>query len=202
MANLVFNYSTMNSGKTLELLRKAFSYNEVNLNVIILKPFCDTKGNNQIVTRLGLKRKVDYLIKEEDSILELLKNDLDNVSCIFVDEAQFLNSNQIDELYYISKFYNIEVFCYGLRDNFKMQLFDGSKRLFEVADELVSYDSRCKCGNNAKFSARKVNGEYVNEGDEVLIDGSSSDVVYEPICGECYLKKVKKLTNQNILRRK
>lgn len=198
MSKLHFKYATMNSGKTIDLIRTAYNYEENNAKVLILKPKIDTKGDNKISSRIGLERKVDYLISYDESILDVLKGKLDDVKCIFVDEAQFLSKVQIDELNLITKSCNIPVLCYGLRVNFKNELFKGSERLMEVADELEPLFTLCECTEIARFVGRKVNGEYTVVGDEILIDGSKEEVEYVPLCGKCYLKKVKKIDLDSI----
>ena len=192
MAKLTFRYATMNSGKTLDLIIRAYNYNEINQKIIIMKPKIDSKGNKKIVSRSGLEKDVDFLIDEGDSILELLKEKINNTNTILIDEAQFLSSKQVDELYLITKVFNINVVCYGLRLNFKMEAFDGSKRLLEISENLEEFKSLCECGNTARYVGRKINDEYVLDGEEVVIDGTDN-VKYVPLCGECYLKKVKKI---------
>lgn len=193
MAKLLFKYATMNSGKTIDLMRTAYNYEENNGKVIIIKPKVDTKGNDKIVSRIGIERKVDYLICYDDEINEVLKGKLDGVDAILVDEAQFFSKKQIEDLSILSKVLNIDVICYGLRINFKGELFEGSKKLFEVADSIDELVTLCKCRNIARFVGRKINGEYDLNGPEIIIDGSNKDVEYVPLCKECYLKKVKKI---------
>lgn len=193
MAKLHFKYATMNSGKTIDLIRTAYNYEENDFKTLVIKPKIDSKGDNFITSRVGLERKVDYLIDVDESIIDVLKNNLKDIKCIFVDEAQFLNSKQIDELNLITKAVNIPVIAYGLRVNFKNELFEGSKRLLEVADELESLYTLCECASLARFVGRQINDKYTYEGDEVVIDGSSSSVKYIPLCGKCYMKKVLKL---------
>lgn len=197
MAKLIFKYSTMNSGKTIDLIRTVHNYEENNYKVLVLKPIVDTKGNDNIKTRVGLERKVDFLIKENDSIIELLKGKLENIECIFIDEAQFLKPNQIDELFLITKSVNIPVICYGLRNNFKLESFEGSRRLLEIADTLEEFKTLCYCGDIARYVGRQVNGKYVVEGDEILIDGEK-DVKYIPLCGKHYLENVTKIDLEKI----
>lgn len=189
MAKLIFNYSAMNSGKTMDLLRTAYNYEENGLKVIVMKPSIDTKGGNKIVTRVGLNRKVDYLIDEDCDVYELLKNKIEGVKCIFVDEAQFLSVDHVNQLFKITKLLDVPVICYGLRTNFKSELFLGSMRLLALADELNEFKSLCCCGNMARFNARRLNGDYLSDGDDILIDGTSK-IEYIPLCGECYLKNV------------
>lgn len=190
MAKLIFKYSTMNSGKTMDLIRTIYNYEENGYKIILLKPFVDSKAGNYIETRAGLKRKVDYLIKNNESIIDILKGNLKNVKCIFIDETQFLNESQIDELFLITKALDIPVICYGLRNNFKMEFFPGSKRLLEIADTLEEFKTLCHCGRVARYVGRKVNGEYALEGDTIVIDGEK-DIEYKPLCGYHYLKEVK-----------
>ena len=193
MAKLHFKYATMNSGKTIDLIRTAYNYEENNAKVLILKPKVDVKGDNKITSRIGLERKVDFLIPYDTNILDILKGKLDDVKCILVDEAQFLSKEQIDGLNLISKAMDIPVLCYGLRVNFKNELFNGSKRLMEVADELEPLFTLCECTEIARFVGRKVNDEYKLDGEEIIIDGTKSNVTYVPLCGKCYLEKVKKI---------
>ena len=195
MAKLNYKYATMNSGKTLDLIRTAHNYEENGFKVIVLKPLIDTKGNKCITSRIGVKREVDFLIGEKEKITEILKGKLNEITCIFVDEAQFLSKSQIDELFLISHMADIEVICYGLRNNFKMESFEGSKRLLETADELEELKTMCHCGKIARFVGRKVNGVYVVDGEEVVIDGEIN-TEYIPLCGECYLKEVKKIEKE------
>ena len=192
MAKLLFKYATMNSGKTVDLIRTAYNYEENGYKVLIIKPSVDTKGGDYITSRIGLKRKVDFLIDATDDIEKVIKKDLKDIRCLFVDEAQFLKRAQVDELFLISKKYDVDVICYGLRNNFKMEAFEGSLRLLEIAEELEELKTMCKCGNIARYVGRKINGKYVSEGDTVVIDGAK-DVLYVPLCGDCYLKEVKKI---------
>lgn len=201
MAKLLFKYATMNSGKTIDLIRTAYNYEENGYKTIILKPLADTKGDDKIVTRIGLERKVDYLVSSTDDVLKILYNKLNDVKCIFVDEAQFLSKKQIDDLFIISKVFDVSVICYALRVTFKMESFEGSKRLFEVSDILEELKTMCSCGHIARYCGRKVDGQFVLDGDDVVIDGTQSNVEYVPLCGDCYLKKVKKLDYEYIKKR-
>jgi len=180
----------MNAGKSIDLIRTAYNYEENGFKVLVLKPLVDTKDGDYISSRVGLKRKADYLI--EGSIFELLKGRLADVNCILVDEAQFLNKSQVDELFIITKALDIPVITYGLRLNFKGEMFEGSKRLTELGDSLSEIATICECGNIARMVGRKVNGKYMIEGSEVLIDGSNDKVEYVPLCGKCYFEKVLK----------
>ena len=189
MAKLIFYYATMNSGKSLDLIRTVHNYRETGRKVLIMKPLVDTKGGGYIKTRAGLSEKCDILIPPGFSILKLMVGNLDEVSCIFIDEAQFLTSKQVNDLFIITKTLNIPVICYGLRTNFKSIEFDGSSRLLALADKLVEFKSLCRCGATARFCGRKVDGKFVTSGDDIMIDGSN-DVEYVALCGDCYVKDV------------
>ncbi|MBR2833329.1 MAG: thymidine kinase [Bacilli bacterium] len=197
MAKLHFKYASMNSGKSIDLLRTVYNYEENGFKVLVLKPKVDTKGKNNIKTRIGLEREVDFLIDENDNIIDLLSHQLKDIASIFVDEVQFLSKDQIDELFIISKAIDIPIICYGLRNNFKMEAFEGSKRLLEIADVLEEFPTLCACGNIARYVGRKHNGNYEEEGEEVIIDGTEQ-YEYVPLCGNCYLTKVKKLDFKTI----
>ena len=193
MSKLYFRYGAMNSGKSTLLLQVANNYEERGMKVVIVKPFVDKKGSDAIVSRIGLSRKVDYLIKDDDNIKSYLKSCYDNkASCVLVDEAQFLNKEHVDELFLFTKKYNIPVICYGLRSDFKTEAFPGSLRLFEIADVIEELYTICRCGKRAKFNGRIVNGEFVSTGSQVAIDGVD-EVQYESLCGKCYLEKVLKI---------
>ena len=134
MAKLYFRYGAMNSGKTTILQQVAYNYEENKKNVIVLKPASDTKGDKKVTSRIGLEREVDYLIYPEESIFN--KVDIEELDCILVDEAQFFMPNQITELFVMTKVYDIPVICYGLRTDYKTNLFPGSERLLALADEI------------------------------------------------------------------
>ncbi len=190
MSKLYFRYGAMNCGKSISLLQVAHNYEECGMNVRILKPKKDLKGGDMVVSRIGNKRKVDYLIEEEDNLKAYLENCYkSNISCILIEESQFLNKEQIDELFLFTKKYDIPVICYGLRSDFKTNVFPGALRLFEVADVLEELYTICRCGQRAKFNARKVNNKFTVSGEQVAIDGIGS-VTYESLCGRCYLEKV------------
>lgn len=192
MAKMHFKYASMNSGKSIDLIRTAHNYEENGYQVIVIKSVLDTKVKDSISSRIGLVRKVDYLLLYSESILEKLKGKLGSVACILVDEAQFLSTNQVNELFIISKACDIPVICYGLRNNFKMESFAGSKKLLETADVLEELTTLCSCGQIARYVGRKVGDRFVLEGDEIVIDGTEN-IEYVPLCGVCYLKRVKKL---------
>lgn len=189
MAKLYFRYGAMGAGKSTMLMQVAHNYEEKGLKVLVVKPSLDTKGEDKLVSRIGIERSVDVLLKEK----ELVSNyKLDDIVCILVDEVQFLKEEQITDLWYLSKEYDIPVVCYGLKVNFKGELFEGSKRLLELSDSLEELITICKCGKKARFNARKVGGKYTLDGNNVIIDGTEN-VEYEALCGKCFLENVVKV---------
>ena len=191
MAKFHFRYGAMNAGKSTILLQTAYNYEEKGKKVVILKPSVDTKGDEKIVSRIGLERKVDYLIGNNDSIISKLGDNISSLSCILVDEVQFLKRKQVDELFYISKMMDIPVIAFGLRTDFKSNGFEGSIRLLELADALEEMPTICRCGRKARFNARKVDGKFTFDGDSIVID-DNSEFEYESLCGTCYIEEQEK----------
>lgn len=188
MSKLYFRYGAMNCGKSSALMQVAHNYEENNKVVRVIKSKIDTKGEDRLSSRIGLERKVDILIEKDESFEKYFDDWNNNVHCLLVDEAQFLSAKQIEELWLVTKMYDIPVICYGLKTDFKSHLFEGSKRLLELADVIEELITICECGKRAKFNTRFVDDKFTLEGDEVLIDGSESNVKYKPMCGKCYIK--------------
>lgn len=191
MSKLYFRYGAMNCGKSAALMQVAYNYESNNKRVFVIKSEIDTKGDNFLESRIGLRRKVDLLLKKNES-LEKYYDEIKKVDCILIDEAQFLEEKTVDELFYIAKRFNVPVICYGLKTNFQGRLFDGSKRIIELADELEELITICKCGKRAKFNGRYVNGTFTIDGDVVKIDGKDETIEYIPLCGKCYLEEKEK----------
>lgn len=200
MAKLEFRYGAMNSGKSMELMRIAYNYFENNKKVTVIKSQIDTKGDKYLISRVGMKRKVDIFLSSHESLFTSEnKACYIDADCILVDEAQFMSPFQIDELWHISKLLDIPVICFGLKTDFRTKVFPGSERLMELADELIELETICACGHKARFNARMINGDFVLNGEQNVIDGSD-DVEYIPLCGECYINKV--LKNKVLVRHK
>lgn len=195
MAKLYFRYGAMNSGKSTALLQAAFNYEERGHRVLLAKPAVDTKGDRSIVSRLGMVRDVDFTITPDDQVLELFERHRTpvieehgrDVSCLMVDEAQFLTREQVDDLLRIALLDDIPVLAYGIRTDFQTVAFAGSRRLLEIAHSLEELKTICRCGRKAIFNGRLVGGRYVFDGDQVAIDGA--EVTYESLCGACYLQE-------------
>ena len=187
MAKLHFKYGAMNSGKSDTLIKTAYNYEERGLTVLVVKPKIDTKGGDSVTARGGHSRKVD-IHADETVDLAVAVGSFPDVVCVLVDEAQFLSEQQISQLYHVAKLQNISVICYGLRADFRTELFPGSKRLLEIADNIEKLPTMCFCGSQAEFNTRKVNGVYVFEGDQLAIEGEGM-VEYDSLCGTCYLSQ-------------
>ncbi|QEO13679.1 thymidine kinase [Agromyces intestinalis] len=195
MAKLYFRYGAMNSGKSTALLQAAFNYEERGHEVLLAKPSVDTKGDREIVSRLGVTREVDFTIGHDDAVLplferqraEVVERTGRDVSCLLVDEAQFLTGDQVDDLLRIALMDDVPVLAYGIRTDFQTVAFAGSRRLLEVAHSLEELKTICRCGRKAIFNGRLIDGRYVFDGDQVAIDGQ--DVTYESLCGVCYLQE-------------
>ncbi|MEA1974069.1 MAG: thymidine kinase [Bacillota bacterium] len=192
MAKLYFRYGAMNCGKSTNLMQVAYNYNERGMKSIVIKPQIDTKGANSVVSRLGINKKIDILINKEMNVFKEIKNKIKNkekIDCILVDEVQFLNTSQIDQLLMIAIKLNIPVIAYGLRTDFKMNGFEGSERLLLIAHSIEELKTICRCGRKAIFNARKINGKFVSDGAQVAIDGENK-VEYESLCSNCYYELV------------
>ena len=193
MAKLYFRYGAMNSGKSTALLQAAHNYEERGQRVVLAKPMVDTKGDRTIVSRLGVSREVNLIIGPATDVVNMIDNEADviarqsgeTISCLLVDESQFLSPRQVDDLFIIAIRRNIPVLAYGIRTDFQTVAFPGSRRLLEIAHSLEELKTICRCGRKAVFNTRKVNGQFVFDGAQVAIDGG--EVTYESLCGECYL---------------
>lgn len=179
----------MNSGKSTALLQVAYNYEERGMRVLIIKPKVDLKADNKVLSRLGVTREVDELIAPQQDIREIVRAGMrgGRIACILVDEVQFLEPEQIDQLFEVSVKSDIPVICYGLRTDFKMQGFPASERLLLIAHEIEELKTICRCGRKAILNGRKLGGKFVFEGSQIAID-EMGDVSYESLCGTCYFK--------------
>ena len=146
MAKLYFRYGAMNSGKTTALMQVAYNYKERGMRVLILKPAVDTKGQDSIVSRLGIICKVDKLVTPEMDVVELVKQDSAEhgaPACVLCDESQFFTPEQAEQLFLVTVDLGIPVICYGLRADFMMRGFPGSTRLLELAHTIEELKTIC-----------------------------------------------------------
>ena len=187
-----------NSGKTTLLLQTAHNYEESNMKVIIVKPRIDTKGNGNIVSRIGIEKKVDVLLKKDDNLFSIVEKKWSDVSCVLVDEAQFLSVEQVDQAMDIVLRLDIPVICYGLRTDFLTNGFPGSTRLLQIAHTIEEMKTICKCGRKAIYNARYIDGCFTDKGSQIAIDGKKH-VTYISMCGKCYLEEKEKIAKQMLL---
>jgi len=195
MAKLYFRYGAMNSGKSTALLQAAFNYEERGQRVLLAKPAIDSKGDDSIVSRLGITRPVDFTVAPDEDIYarfqaeraRVVRESGQDVSCLLVDESQFLSEAQVDDLLRIAIIEDIPVLAYGIRTDFQTVAFPGSRRLLEIAHSLEELKTICRCGRKAVFNGRRVGNRFVFDGDQVAIDGV--EVTYESLCGACYLEE-------------
>lgn len=188
MAKLYFFYGAMNSGKTTRILQCAYNYEEQGMKPIIMKPKIDTKGEGYIVSRIGSKRKVDYLIDSKVNIYDIIVEKYTNVDLIIVDEAQFLTEKQVNQLMDAVIDLDISIMCFGLRTDFLGNSFPGARRLLDIAHELSEVKTICECGHKAMFNVRLIDGKVQTEGDSVAIDGEGK-VTYTVACPRCFRLK-------------
>ena len=185
----------MNSGKSTNMLQAAYNYEERGQQVLLAKPQVDTKGDSDVISRLGVTRQVDFVFSPDADVLlefakqreRVLQDTGLPVSCLLVDEAQFLTETQVDDLLRIAILENVPVLAYGIRTDFQTVAFPGSRRLLEIAHSIEELKTICRCGRKAVFNARKVGDRFTFDGDQVAIDGV--DVTYESLCGACYLEE-------------
>lgn len=195
MAKLYFFYGAMNSGKTTRILQCAYNYEEQGMKPIIMKPKIDTKGEEHIVSRIGAKRKVDYLIEPKINIYDVIVEKYTNVDLIIVDEAQFLTEKQVNQLMDAVIDLDISIMCFGLRTDFMGNSFPGARRLLDIAHELSEVKTICECGHKAMFNVRLIDGKVQTEGESVAIDGEGK-VTYTVACPRCFrLKTHRKFDN-------
>lgn len=182
MAKLYFRHGTVGSAKTLNMLAVAHNYRQQGKEVLLLKPELDVRfGKDQIKSRAGLEMSADVLIRD-DTDLSLL--DFEGVDCILVDEVQFMSPSIIEQLRAISIEKGIPVLCYGLRTDFRSHLFEGTKRLMELADSIEEIKATCHfCNRKSIMNLKHVNGEAVVDGPTIQM---GAEETFLPACYNCY----------------
>ncbi|MDE5726551.1 MAG: thymidine kinase [Duncaniella sp.] len=188
---LYFRYGTMGSAKTALLLTTAYNFEERGMKYVCMKPVIDTReATNVIRSRIGIERECLWIYHNTDlyeTAKELFAKDSRVIDWFLVDEAQFLTADQVDQLARVVDDFGSNVICYGLRTDFKSHLFEGSRRLFEIADTLDEIKSTCTCGRKTIINARiDTNGDMVEEGEQVEIGG---DERYLAVCRKCWRNK-------------
>lgn len=187
---LYFRYGTMGSAKTALLLTNAYNFEERGIAYQCYKPVTDTREEKNVIrSRIGIERECKWIYPETDLYDEISNLGENGVlpDWILVDEAQFLSSVQVDQLARVVDSFGCNVLCYGLRTDFKTNLFEGSRRLFEVADTIDEVKSTCSCGGKTIVNARiDSKGRIITEGEQVEIGGNDK---YIAVCRRCWTNK-------------
>ncbi len=198
---LYFRYGTMGSAKTALLLTTAYNFEERGMTYVCLKPVVDTRDKANIIrSRIGIQRECMWIYPDTDlydMAENLFEQSMTVIDWFLIDEAQFLTAEQVDQLARIVDDFGSNVICYGLRTDFKSHLFEGSRRLFEIADSIDEIKSTCSCGNKTIINARiDKNGDFVEEGAQVEIGG---DDRYIAVCRKCWRNKRIEQSTRNAL---
>ena len=195
MGKLYFNYGAMGAGKSLHLLATAHNFQTQKIPFLIFKSEIDTRDGVGVIHSRALGDRECISITVKDNLYKIISRYYDemfytgyeSLKWILVDEAQFLTSAQVEELAAIADNFGISVICYGLRTDFKTNLFEGSKRLFEIADTIEELKASCYCNSKTIFNARvNKNKEIVTEGEQIEVGG---DDRYVSVCRKCYFQK-------------
>ncbi len=185
---IYFKYGSMNSGKSLELIKVAYNYSENNIIPVVLKPSLDTRSVGFIYSRTGLKLKALEFDCTNILAFEELLNNLDLTSkVILIEESNFIIPEIIDLLVDFAYKNDIKsLMFFGLKNDFRGNLFEGSKRIIELADKIEESTSICWCGKKARQNARIVNGKITKDGETVLVDDDNTQVEYRVLCNYHY----------------
>lgn len=186
MAKLYFRFGTVGSAKTLNLLAVAHNYRQQGKQVYLLKPKLDVRfGAENIKSRAGLEMAADILVTPETDLFEV---DYTGINCLLVDEAQFLSTAIIEQLRDITLKKDIPVICYGLRTDFRTNLFEGTKRLMELADSIEEVKATCHfCNKKSIVNIKHVNGRASVDGPTVDLGAEEK---YYPACIGCYTRQL------------
>ena len=188
---LYFRYGTMGSAKTALLLTSAYNFEERGMKYVCMKPIIDTREKSNVIkSRIGIERECRWIYHDTDLYQlaqDLFEESMTVIDWFLIDEAQFLTTEQVDQLARIVDDYGSNVVCYGLRTDFKSIMFEGSRRLFEIADSIDEIKSTCTCGRKTIINARiDANGDFVEDGAQVEIGG---DDRYIAVCRKCWRNK-------------
>jgi thymidine kinase len=185
MAQLYYRYSTMNAGKSIELIKVAYNYEERGKRVLVFTPAIDDRSGVGIISsRIGIQR--DALpISDETNLLDVFmkENAKETVDCVLVDECQFLRKHHIQELVEIVDSCDVPVLAYGLKNDFRNELFEGSYYMLIYADKIEEIKTICWCGRKATMVARVVDGKFVKEGQQIVVGGLD---MYISLCRKHY----------------
>ncbi len=190
MAKLYFYYSSMNAGKSTTLLQSDYNYRERNMHTCVYTAAIDDRfGVGKVSSRIGISCDAKLFNKETDLFEDIrIADSAKHLDCILVDEAQFLTKQQVFQLSEVVDKLNIPVLCYGLRNDFRAELFEGSQYLLAWADKLVELKTICHCGKKANFVLRlNANGQVMKDGEQIQIGGNES---YISVCRKHYKEKI------------
>ena len=189
MAKLYFKYGAMGSSKTAQALITKFNYEERGMKVWLIKPSKENRDGELVLkSRIGLTATATP-IYDTDDVYEIFKARHSSADVIIADECQFFNTSHINAMRRIVDEIGIPVLCFGLRTDFRTELFEGSKRLFELADSIAEIKTICACGRKATVNARiDSDGEITTEGEQLCLGG---DDKYIALCHSCYSQKIK-----------
>ncbi len=185
MAQLYYRYSTMNAGKSLEAIKVAYNYEERNKRALLMVPAADDRcGTGVITSRVGIQKEAS-IIQDDTNILEFFmeENAKVPIDCVIIDECQFLKGHHVQELTEIVDSFDVPVIAYGLKNDFKNVLFEGSYYMLIYADKIEEIKTICWCGRKATMVARVVNSQFVKEGPQRLIGGND---MYVSLCRKHY----------------
>lgn len=186
MTKIVYKYGCMNSGKSLELIKIAHNYQENGIETLILKPVVDSKLKNKVSSRTGLS--MDAIeIKEDDpsDVLRVLEES--NAKIILIEECNFFTPEVIDAIIDYGYDHNLDtIMFFGIKVDFRGNLFPGSKRVIERSDKIEESTSVCWCGKKARQNGRVVNGKLTKDGPTILVDKKENDVNYVMLCNYHY----------------
>lgn len=187
MSKLIFRYGSMNASKSAQLIMDWYNANQNNKEVLVFKPSLDNRFGETKVASRAIQTEVEAYPISPISMNAMYTMALNsNARVILADEIQFFTKEQIEELALIVDKVGITVIAYGLMTNFKGELFEGSKRLVELADVVERIRSECTlCDKEGLMNARFINGEFAKEGQEILIGAEES---YKVLCRKCYNK--------------
>lgn len=174
MAKVYFYYAAMNAGKSTVLLQSSYNYRERGMHTLLFTPAIDTRFQaGSVHSRIGLSETA-LIFDANDNLLKMTEEHTPKPACVLIDEAQFMTRAQVEQLTDIADFLNIPVLAYGLRTDFRGELFEGSQRLLALADELVELKTICHCGRKASMILRlDREGNVLSEGEQVVIGGNS-----------------------------
>jgi thymidine kinase len=184
MAKLYFYFSAMNAGKSTTLLQSSYNYRERGMQTLLLTPSIDTRYQSGMIhSRIGLSQSA-LIFQKDDDLYQLFIAQHQPYACVLIDEAQFLTRNQVHQLTEITDQLAVPVLAYGLRTDFRGELFEGSHYLLAWADELIELKTICHCGRKATMILRlNEQGEVVLDGEQVLIGGNNT---YTSTCRKHY----------------